>query len=172
MRYTIEMRDRSVAVEVDPQGPGRYRVKLGDAPARIVEADVKDGLVHLLNGTSSSHSFRVGATDDAVEVHEGGLRARLTTLDPRAARLRARGTGARAGSGDRVRSPMPGRVVQVLVAEGDAVQPGQGVVIIEAMKMENELRAEIAGTVAKVHVKVDDRVEGNADLITLTPAEG
>ena len=67
---------------------------------------------------------------------------------------------------------MPGRVVQVLVAEGDAVQPGQGVVIIEAMKMENELRAEIAGTVAKVHVKVDDRVEGNADLITLTPAEG
>ena len=48
---------------------------------------------------------------------------------------------------------------------------GQGVVIVEAMKMENELRAEIDGVVSKIHVKPDDRVDGNAELINLTPSK-
>ena len=64
---------------------------------------------------------------------------------------------------------MPGRVVDVLVAEGDAVSAGQGIVIVEAMKMENELRAEIDGIVSEIHVRADDRVDGNADLVTLDP---
>ena len=68
-----------------------------------------------------------------------------------------------------VRSPMPGRVVDILVAEGDSVTAGQGVAIVEAMKMENELRAEIDGIVSQVHVRADDRVEGNAELVTLAP---
>ena len=70
-----------------------------------------------------------------------------------------------------IRSPMPGRIVDVLVAEGDAVRTGQGIVIVEAMKMENELCAEIDGVVTKVHVCADDRVDGNAVLITLEPDE-
>jgi biotin carboxyl carrier protein len=73
-----------------------------------------------------------------------------------------------AGAGDRViKSPMPGRVVKVLVAKGDAVEPGKGLVVLEAMKMENEVRAKIAGTVADVHVVAGAAVEGNAKLVTL-----
>lgn len=72
------------------------------------------------------------------------------------------------GSGERVvKSPMPGRVVKVLVAKGDTVEPGQGLVVLEAMKMENEVRAKVAGTVAEVHVTAGAAVEGNAKLITL-----
>ncbi len=65
-----------------------------------------------------------------------------------------------------VRSPMPGRVVKVLVAKGDAVEAGQGLVVLEAMKMENEVRARAAGTVGEVHVTAGTAVDGNAKLVT------
>lgn len=66
-----------------------------------------------------------------------------------------------------VKSPMPGRVVKVLIAKGDVVEVGQGLLVLEAMKMENEVRARIAGTVAEVHVAPGATVEGNAKLVTL-----
>jgi biotin carboxyl carrier protein len=66
-----------------------------------------------------------------------------------------------------VKSPMPGRVVKVLVSRGDAVRAGQGLVVLEAMKMENEVRALMAGTVSEVHVAEGTAVEGNARLLTL-----
>ena len=72
------------------------------------------------------------------------------------------------GGGDRViKSPMPGRVVKVLVAKGDTVEVGRGLVVLEAMKMENEVRAKVAGTVAEVHVAPGATVEGSAKLVTL-----
>jgi biotin carboxyl carrier protein len=70
-------------------------------------------------------------------------------------------------SADRiVRSPMPGRVVKVMVSAGDDVQAGQPMLVVEAMKMENELKAKAAGRVAEVHVAVGETVEGNAKLVT------
>jgi biotin carboxyl carrier protein len=72
------------------------------------------------------------------------------------------------GGGDRIiKSPMPGRVVKVLVAKGDVVEVGRGLVVLEAMKMENEVRAKVAGTVVEVHVAAGATVEGNAKLVTL-----
>jgi biotin carboxyl carrier protein len=70
--------------------------------------------------------------------------------------------------GERViKSPMPGRVVKVLVAKGDSVQAGQGLLVLEAMKMENEVRTKTAGTIAEVHVAAGSAVEGGAKLVTL-----
>jgi biotin carboxyl carrier protein len=66
-----------------------------------------------------------------------------------------------------VRSPMPGRVVRVLVAKGEPVRAGQGLVVLEAMKMENEVRANTPGIVADVHVVQGAAVERNALLVTL-----
>jgi biotin carboxyl carrier protein len=72
------------------------------------------------------------------------------------------------GGGEKaVKSPMPGRVVKVLVAKGDSVAVGQGLVVLEAMKMENEVKARAAGTVAEVHVAAGATVEGGAKLVTL-----
>ena len=75
--------------------------------------------------------------------------------------------GARGDAEKIVKSPMPGRVIKVLVAKGDAVELGQSLVVIEAMKMENEIRAKAPCTIAEVHVAVGATVEGNAKLITL-----
>jgi biotin carboxyl carrier protein len=83
-------------------------------------------------------------------------------------RAAAQAKKATVAGGDRViKSPMPGRVVKVLVAKGDPVEVGQGLVVVEAMKMENEVRARVAGTVADVHVTAGAAVEGNAKLVTL-----
>ena len=86
------------------------------------------------------------------------------------ARMRAaggvRGKSAEGADGN-VRSPMPGKVVKVLVGEGDAVAAGVPVVVVEAMKMENELASTRAGVVQKVHVKPGDAVEGGARLVTV-----
>jgi biotin carboxyl carrier protein len=83
-------------------------------------------------------------------------------------RSAAQAKKATAAGGDKVvRSPMPGRVVKVLVSKGDAVEVGHGLLVLEAMKMENEVRARVAGTVAEVHVATGTAVEGNAKLVTL-----
>jgi pyruvate carboxylase subunit B len=62
---------------------------------------------------------------------------------------------------------MPGRVVKVLVAPGDRVAAGQGLVVVEAMKMENEIRARHAGTVTEVRVREGEPVEARAVLVTI-----
>jgi biotin carboxyl carrier protein len=103
---------------------------------------------------------------------EIGVIASGHRLDVRIESERTR-SGAQAGQsgggkGEKVvRSPMPGRVVKVLVAKGDAIETGQGLVVLEAMKMENEIRARGAGTVAEVHVLAGTTVEANATLVTL-----
>jgi biotin carboxyl carrier protein len=96
------------------------------------------------------------------------LRARVDSERSMGAASGDRSHGGRAVAGaSAVRSPMPGRVVKVLVGRGDEVQPGQALVVFEAMKMENEVRASTAGTVAEVHVAAGTAVESSAVLVTL-----
>jgi biotin carboxyl carrier protein len=86
-------------------------------------------------------------------------------------RMRALAAAAGGKSGGRsdgvVTSPMPGRILKVLVQEGDTVAPGAPLVVVEAMKMENELYAESGGTVAKVFVSPGTNVEGGAKLVEI-----
>jgi biotin carboxyl carrier protein len=81
-------------------------------------------------------------------------------------RIRAGDKTAKGGDGV-VKSPMPGRVVRLLVAEGDEVRAGQAVVVVEAMKMENELAAPTPGKVTKIFVTQGATVEGGAQLVEI-----
>jgi len=80
------------------------------------------------------------------------------------------GAGAGGGSLKPLKLTMPGKVLSVKVKEGDTVEPGQGLVIVEAMKMENLLLADKKAVVGKVHVKEGDRLESGALLITFQEA--
>jgi pyruvate carboxylase subunit B len=77
------------------------------------------------------------------------------------------GPGAAPAGPRPIVAPMPGMVVKVEVTEGDRVEAGQGVVIVEAMKMENELRASAAGVVSRVRVRAGDAVEKGQVLVDL-----
>jgi biotin carboxyl carrier protein len=86
--------------------------------------------------------------------------------DPMKALLAA--AGGAGGGGGILTSPMPGKIVKVLVAEGEEVAEGQTLLIMEAMKMQNELKATSAGIVGKVSVQEGATVETGSSLITIT----
>lgn len=166
MRYFVTIDDSEIPIDVTAVPGGGYDVRVDD---RRVDAD----LVEVANGLSVRVGHRV--IDLTVEgkppslgIVASGHRAQVMVESERQkAASAARGARSSAAQ-DAVISPMPGRIVKILVQTGNEVASGDPVIVVEAMKMENELRAPRAGTVGKVLVAVGDRVESNATLIELT----
>ncbi|RMF18818.1 MAG: biotin/lipoyl-binding protein [Candidatus Dadabacteria bacterium] len=79
--------------------------------------------------------------------------------------------GGTAGGDGALTVAMPGRVIKIVVAEGDVVAAGDGVVIVEAMKMENELKAPVSGTIERIAVAVGDTVEAGDLLLQIDPED-
>jgi biotin carboxyl carrier protein len=100
-------------------------------------------------------------------VYVDGLAVTVSVVDPREHLVRRRGSTSGDAGPRSVVSPMPGRIVKVLVREGEAVTAQQGLVVVEAMKMENELRAPRAGTVSAVKIVEGMSVERGAELIVM-----
>jgi YD repeat-containing protein len=151
-RVSIERAAGGFVVEVDGK---RYAVDF--APAG-------DQLLSLVVGGSQWEVSAQPEGDGRYRVAWNGADALVEVRDP-LAHLARQSSGAARDDGKRaVVADMPGRVVAVLVAEGQRVEVGAGVVVLEAMKMENEIRSEVAGVVAKLHVQPGQSVEGG-DLL-------
>jgi len=153
---------RDVPVEVQRHGSG-YRVRIGE---RWLEADlVSAGPVvrslRLDDGTQLALTHHRDGTTH--EISFGGATITVDIIDPLAARRRRREDEI-GGSGV-VKALMPGRVVRVLVAKGEAVRKGAGLLILEAMKMENEIVAPADGTVDELFVEAGQTVEAGAELL-------
>lgn len=112
--------------------------------------------------TLGGRTYKVELGEREVVVDGETLPFRIAELKTGAAG--AEGAGAR---GARVKPPMPGKIVTVAVNEGDEVQPGQVLLILEAMKMQNEITAPSAGVVKKIHVKPGQNVEGKDVLVEM-----
>lgn len=175
MRYFVNIDGEEHVVEIAELPGGGYEVRLLDS------ADADSSTARVLparySHTGSARTLQLGDRVFDV-VLEGELpkvgawvSGRRAALTVESARMRA-AADVRNLSGDghdgTVTSPMPGRVIKVLVAEGDEVLSGAPVVVVEAMKMENELGAPKAGVVQKVHVRPGDAVEGGAKLVTVS----
>ena len=104
----------------------------------------------------------VGAGELMVHVNGRPVAVRSSRYRPGAARADVTRDGPQ-----RVMAPMPGRIVKVLVAVGDVIAAGQGLVVVEAMKMENELRSLRAGTVTEVRAVEGALVDANAVLVVV-----
>ena len=118
----------------------------------------------LLDGRSYSGTVRKGPSGTHT-VSIGGREVEVRVKDEQALLLERFGVGTSAGAAHReVHAPMPGLVLRVTVEAGQAVKAGEGLLVLEAMKMENELRAPGDGTVAALHVKPGDAV-GKGDLL-------
>ncbi|MGH9313330.1 MAG: biotin/lipoyl-containing protein [Vicinamibacterales bacterium] len=164
----INGRTRTIAVErVGPAEGGRFHVNT-DGRIRVVDARRDAGgrlsLLFPEEGGASHDVALVPSGPGELTVHlaAGSLQA---VVNGRRAR-RLADAGAVAGEGEqRIAAPMPGRVVRVLVAPGDEVSPRQPLVVVEAMKMENELSASRAGRVKDVQVREGTSVEAGKLLV-------
>lgn len=155
-------------------GQDTFEIELVDGTVTIdgkaVEVELVDvpgtRLRHLLvDGRSWPLVAREGAGGGEWDIHFGGQRFGATVVDERTRAIREMtGSAGEARGPKPLRAPMPGLVVRVEVEPGQAVQRGTGVIIIEAMKMENELKAEAAGVVSRVHVEAGQAVEKGALL--------
>lgn len=111
---------------------------------------------------------RRGADRGSFELSIGGFRFPLEALDERTRVIRElSGASAKARGPAHLNAPMPGLIVRVAVKEGDAVRTGQGLVVMEAMKMENELRAASDGVVKRVVASPGTAVEKGALLLEM-----
>ena len=171
MTFQFDVADRSREVEVKPH-QGGYLVTV-DGRTRFVSAvRVDSQTLSLLVGDPGSEDSRsVEAAvvslpgNGLVEVHIDGFRLPVVTKNGHDRRQDRR--GAPVSGAQRVVAPMPGKVVRVLVKPGEAVKPRQVLVVVEAMKMENELRAARDGTVAGVFVSEGQSVEAGTALVTV-----
>ena len=120
----------------------------------------------LLDGRS--FEFTVESTEDGLELAGGAGTFVVDVEDARTHAARSKTAGARGPSGPRViKAVMPGIVRELCVAEGDAVAQGQPLLILEAMKMQNEIRADQAGTVRKLFTSADQTVEKGEKLVEI-----
>src|SRR6266550_741744 len=164
MKYHVTLRARTYVIDVDG---GSVTVD-GEKFETHAAAIPATPLLHLLLGKESwtvacqqldGRRWALGAAGERVEVE---------VQDDRSKQIEALTGAARKPVASGVlKAPMPGLVVRVEVSEGQVVAVGEGLVVVEAMKMENELRASHKGIVEQIHVKAGDRVEKGAHLVTL-----
>jgi biotin carboxyl carrier protein len=165
VKYFVEVNGRPHVVDV-VERLGELQVSVDGAPLALEYEEVDAlGQVALRAGT---RSFGVSIEGDANTVWAtiAGHQYEVTIEDERERAAHA-AERASASTGGVVKSVMPGVVVELLVAPGDVVEKGQPLLLLEAMKMQNEIGAPAAGRVKKVHVAKGEAVSGGAKLVTL-----
>ena len=167
MQYEVEVGGRRLQVVVTRSGDG-LAVSVDGRTRQVDAARIDAHTLSLLVDGVWSNEVSI-ATDPAsgqLTVHVGATPVGVTLNGRR--RWGRRDEGSAAGSGpQRLVAPMPGKVVRVLVKAGDLVTARQPVVVVEAMKMENELRAGREGTVAEIQVREGMSVDAGALLLVI-----
>jgi pyruvate carboxylase subunit B len=167
MKYSVNVNGDSFDIEIDGEN-----VRVGDetSRARILDLDGAVSPLRMLTVGEKVHrvQLRPGDSRGRYTLWIDGFRFEVEALDERTRAIRelAAATAKPSGPAPLV-APMPGMIVRVNVGEGDAVQAGQGLVVMEAMKMENELRAAAVATVKRVHVAPGTAVEKGALLLEM-----
>ena len=170
MTFEIELNGRGRTVSIERDGHARYRVTV-DGVATVVDAQRTgdSGVTLLFPGEAHEGvtiQFAPGQAAGEMLAYLGGRNLAVSVNGRRTGRAAAdAGTGAHGEQ--RIVAPMPGRVVRVLVAPGDEVERRQAVVVVEAMKMENELRSPKAGRVKDVAVTPGTSVEAGRVLVVI-----
>jgi biotin carboxyl carrier protein len=173
VQYEVEVNGRVRQVTVIRRD-GRVVVAMDDREWIVDAAHIGQDTVSLLMEQGGSTVVR--SREVTLSADPSGLVTMAVEAIPLVIGLNHRRRGRKDAGGEvasgpqRISAPMPGKIVRVLVQPGDTVQPRQPVVVIEAMKMENELRASREGIVTEIAVKEGQSVEAGALLAIITPA--
>ena len=166
MAFIARLGEKTYTVEIEELGKSVYRVAV-DGSEFLVDGK-KTGLTNYsLIVDNRSFEVEVDIKEDEYRVLVDGRNYHIDLVDERRMRLGGLQLGIEPQGRQNVSVPMPGKVIAVLVSEGDKVERGQGLVIVEAMKMENEVRCPINGEVREVRVKTGDALEAGAVLVVV-----
>ncbi len=166
MELIARHQDREAKVHLERTESG-YRIKIGDLEYEVDVAQA-GSTIHSLLIEGRQHEVTVRRQKEGVYWVNSALGADEVELMDPLTHLAREAHEASGGGAQQVTAYMPGRVVEILVAEGDEVTAGQGILVLEAMKMKNEIQAESAGVLAKLHVEQDQTVEGGDPLFEVT----
>ncbi|MFY9618637.1 MAG: biotin/lipoyl-containing protein [Pyrinomonadaceae bacterium] len=167
MKLRAIIQDVEIDVEIRREA-GQVFAKV-DGREYLLEANPSPSGVSLLTADGQVFDCRIEGHSSAgqpVDVFVGTDQYAVTLIDPK--RLRsAAAANAEADGAARIVAPMPGKVVRVLVEKGASVEAGAGIVVVEAMKMQNEMKAPKAGTVVTLNVEVGATVNGGDVLAVI-----
>lgn len=166
MTYDVELDGTTVRVDVSSHPDGGWWVAIDDGPRAHWSGAQLGAAEWLFREPAGEHRVGVHVLGDRAAVQLSGQGLIGTVIDPRDHALAAAGQ-ANAGV---VSTPMPGLVVRVTVVVGQEVHEGQVLIVVEAMKMENEYKSPVNGTITTLHVAAGQSVDAGAVLITVEPA--
>ena len=165
-KYRLKLGDDDHELEVEPDGHCGYRVKADDEMSRVNLVRINDSARHSLLVDGKTYDLFVEESPMGFRVVIGGRTIEVGTQ-----------TGRRGKGGDSLdaddggewvlKSPMAGVVLEIRVKADDEVEEDQVLVVVEAMKMQNELRARRAGTVKAVYAGIGQRVDQGTPLLVL-----
>lgn len=164
MILSAEVNQNTLRLEIQTKGD-RIHFRRNSEPARQAQIQqVQPGIFFvLLDGRS--YEARVEQDGGRVWVAIGGSRFEVRIVDPR--RWSGHAAGAQTGGRENIRALMPGKIVRLLVAPGEQIAAGQALLVIEAMKMQNEMKAARAGRVVSMAVREGDTVPAGAILAAI-----
>ena len=165
MTYDVTIDGVAYAVELERAGEkNAWRCRIAGREVELDAVFPEPGVLSLILEGRAFEFHREGTAGDFYLV-EGEARYHAVVRDPRSFRGRKAAAAAQGGP-RKVRAPMPGRILRVLVAEGDVVGAGTPLLVIEAMKMQNEIRSPKAGKVRKLPAEAGATV-GAGDVLVL-----
>ena len=168
MAVEIKVRDRVAWVNLLSQNGNLLEIDVDGKVYKVDLMHTADGTFSILEG-GHSYNIELVPRPEAKKYTAYTLYKsyELEVIDSEARYLLNRGGNGFSSTENTISSPMPGKVVKILVKEGDIVQEGETVIIISAMKMESEYKAPKNGTIKKINVEKDDIIEGNQVLIEM-----
>lgn len=159
--HRLKYNDRDFLVKVQKNAEGFF-VTVDET---TFQATVTKGLIHLDSENRQTPARALIARDDSRIFVE--LNGRLLEIDLQTDETSGAGDHSHAGEKDKLYAPMPGRVVKIMVSEGDKVKARQALAVVEAMKMENQLLSPADGTVKKINFSAGDQVDTEKPIIEL-----
>ncbi len=164
MKYITSINGREYRIEIVDE----HHILIDGRTQHVDFVSISGQPIYSLILDGRSYESFVYETEEGWQVLMRGRQYVMTVEDEREKRLRmAGGRGAAESNEFHLKAPMPGLVVSVPVQEGQAVTKGQVLVILESMKMQNELKSPRAGTVVRVRVKPGDTVEQRQTLLSV-----
>ncbi|MCP4156820.1 MAG: acetyl-CoA carboxylase biotin carboxyl carrier protein subunit [bacterium] len=170
MHYTAILNDKERDIVIEPLTGNRFSLTID---GKSFEADALQCVGGVLSLIVDNHSYDISFNCNGTDVllNSRNRQFDIEILDQRKQRMRNLSNSLEHSGPEIIKTSMPGKVIKVLAQEGQHVNANTGIIIIEAMKMENELKCRKPGIVKSIHVQPGENIESDITLAVIDPLE-